>query len=385
MDWPLKDGGFAGDYADGWKVDYTRPIANGPTVVGFDEYFGISASLDMPPYVFIEGDRCRGVPTVEKTWIRKGPAHADFEAIDVLPALATRSVDYIGRRAADARAGRPFFLYLPLTAPHTPIVPTADWQGKSGLNAHADFVMQTDAAVGQVLAALDRHGLADTTLVIFTSDNGCSPQANFPELAAKGHDPSAGFRGHKADVYDGGHRVPFIVRWPGKVKPGTTSDQLTCLTDLMATCADVLGAKLPDAAGEDSFSFLSALDGRATGPLREAVVHHSMNGSFAVRQGNWKLALCPGSGGWSRPRPGRDDASKLPPVQLYDMAADPGERTNVHDQHPEVVARLTRLLDKYVADGRSTPGPAQQNAVAVDVRKAGREAQRPPARGKGGK
>jgi arylsulfatase A-like enzyme len=370
MDWPLKDGGFATDYPDGWKVDYAQPIVNGPTAVGFDEYFGISASLDMPPYVFVANDRATAVPTVEKTWIRKGPAAADFEAIDVLPALTAKAVEYIGRRAT---AGTPFFLYLPLNAPHTPILPTADWQGKSGLNPYGDFVMQTDATVGRVLDALDRAGVADDTLVIVTSDNGCSPLADFPALTAQGHNPSYHFRGHKADIFDGGHRVPFLARWPGRIKPGTTSDQLVCLTDLMATCADILGAKLPDAAGEDSVSLLPALEGRAAGPLREAVVHHSIYGAFAVRQDQWKLELCPGSGGWSAPRPGRDDTSQLPPVQLYDLGSDVGETTNVQDKHPDVVARLTRLLERYVAEGRSTPGAPQRNTGEVDIwNRAGR-------------
>ncbi len=379
MDWPLKGGVVATGYADQWQVDYARPIANGPTAVGFDEYFGISASLDMPPYVFITGDRATAVPTVEKQWIRKGPAAADFEAIDVLPTLTRRAVEFIGR----AKGGGPFFLYLALTAPHTPILPQREWQGQSGLNAYGDFVMQVDDAVGQVIDALDRAGLADDTLVVFTADNGCAPAADFPALARQGHHPSYHFRGHKADIFDGGHRVPFLVRWPGRVKPGTASDQLTCLTDLMATLADILGAKLPDDAGEDSVSILPALEGRVAGPLREAVVHHSADGSFAIRQGRWKLELCPGSGGWSSPRPGRDDQSRLPPVQLYDMAGDAGEQANVQDKHPEVVARLTRLLEKYTAEGRSTPGPPQKNTGTVDVWKAGREARKPPQAGIG--
>ncbi|MCA9202616.1 MAG: arylsulfatase, partial [Planctomycetales bacterium] len=172
MNWPLKDGGFASQDADGWKVDYTAPIQEGPNAVGFDEFFGISASLDMPPYVFIRNDRSVGVPTVEKKWIRQGPAHVDFEAIDVLPRITTEATNFIDRHAAAAKDGRPFFLYFPLNAPHTPILPTAEWQGKSGLNSYADFVMQVDDTVGQVMAALERHGLAENTLVVFTSDNG---------------------------------------------------------------------------------------------------------------------------------------------------------------------------------------------------------------------
>jgi arylsulfatase A-like enzyme len=373
MDWPLKEGGFAEGDGDSKGVDYTGPIRNGPTTVGFDTFFGISASLDMPPYIFIEDDRCRGVPTVEKTWIRKGPAAADFEAIDVLPTLTEKSVAYIDRWAGEAKSGKPFFLYLPLAAPHTPILPVAEWRDRSGIGPYADFVMQVDRTVGRVLEALERNGLADDTLVIFTSDNGCSPAADFAALAARGHNPSYHFRGHKADIFEGGHRIPFLARWPGKVAPGTTSDQLVCLTDLMATCAEILGVRLPEGAGEDSVSILPALLGRATGPLREAVVHHSINGSFAIRRGDWKLELCPDSGGWSAPRPGRDDASGLPPVQLFDLAADVGERRNVQDGHPEVVDALTRLLERYVADGRSTPGSPQQNTGRVEIRKGAGE------------
>lgn len=369
MDWPLREGGYARNEADGWKVDYTLPIQNGPITLGFDRFFGIAASLDMPPYVFIEQDRVLGLPTVEKTWIRTGPAHADFEAIDVLPTLTRRAAQFLADHAAGARTNAPFFLYLALSAPHTPILPTAEWQAKSGLNPYADFVMQTDQSVGQVLDALDREGLTTNTLVFFASDNGCSPEAKFPELAAKGHHPSAAFRGHKADIFDGGHRVPFLVRWPGRVRAGSISDQLVCLVDLMATCAELLDVRLPDTAGEDSVSVLPALFERASQPLREAVVHHSINGSFSIRQGAWKLALCADSGGWSAPKPGTPAARALPPVQLYNLASDPGERTNVQDQHPEVVKRLTGLLERYVANGRSTPGAPQTNTAPVTIRR----------------
>jgi arylsulfatase A-like enzyme len=362
-------------------VDYAKPFAGGPLAFGFDHFFGIAGSLDMVPYTFLEDDRVAKQPTEDQDFAmmlgrkpgrtRKGPTAPGFDAADMLPQLTRRAVAYIDERA---KAEKPFFLYLPLASPHTPILPTSEWQGKSGLNPYADFVMQTDAAVGEVLAALKKHGLAENTLVIFTSDNGCSPQAQFPQLRAKGHDPSAGFRGHKADVYEGGHRVPFLVRWPGRIKPGK-SDRLVCLTDVFRTCAELAGAAVPDAAGEDGVSFASAWAGQ--GPARTDVVHHSINGSFAIRRGKWKLCLCPGSGGWSAPRPGRDDATKLPPAQLFDLAADPAEKVNLIDKYPEVAAQLTKLLEKQVADGRSTPGTPQANAVAVDVRKAGREAVRP--------
>ena len=394
MDWVKKEGKTVAELnvesADQiHNVDYAQPIKNGPNAVGFDYYYGISASLDMVPYTFIENDRVTKLPTVDKDFpmflgraqgkCRLGPAAPDFEVEDVLPTLTTKAIGYVKSRAAEAKAGKPFFLYLPLASPHTPIAPTKEWQGKSGLNFYADFVMQTDAAIGQLLAELDKQALAENTLVIVTSDNGCSPQADFPALLAKGHNPSYEFRGHKADIFDGGHRVPFLVRWPARVKAGTLSQQLLCLTDFMATAAEIIGAKPPDNAAEDSVSFLPALLGTAKASLREAVVHHSINGSFAIRQGNWKLELCRDSGGWSDPRPGTPKATALPPVQLFDLDKDIGEQINVQDKHPEVVARLTKLLEKYVADGRSTPGTPQQNAVPVQLVKTAKAA---PAKAK---
>jgi arylsulfatase A-like enzyme len=237
--------------------------------------------------------------------------------------------------------------------------------------------MQTDAAVGEVLEALDRLGQADRTLVILTSDNGCSPEADFPALLARGHHPSHHFRGHKADIYEGGHRVPFLVRWPGVVRPGATSDQLVCLNDVVRTAADAAGLAVPTTAAEDSFSFLPVLRGEQSAGLRTAVVHHSINGSFAIREGDWKLCLCPGSGGWSAPRPGRDDVSQLPPMQLFNLHDDVGEQHNLQADHPEVVTRLTTLLETLVMNGRSTPGPAQSNAVPVEIRKAERPRPQP--------
>ena len=295
MDWIKKPGGDVAELnietpAQVWNVDFTKPIKNGPTSVGFDYYFGISASLDMVPYCFIENDRVTAQPTATNriammhgrtnAYTREGPAAPGFTGYEVLPTLTQKAVDYIGQRAADAKAGKPFFLYLPLNGPHTPILPLPEWRGKSGLNPYADFVMQVDWSIGQVLQALDKTGLAENTLVIVTSDNGCSPQARFEELLSKGHNPNFIFRGNKADIYDGGHHIPFIARWPGKVKAGAKSDQLICLADFMATVAEIVGEKLPANAGEDSVSILPALLGKDTRPLREAIVHHSINGSF---------------------------------------------------------------------------------------------------------
>ena len=334
------------------------PITDGPTARGFDYFFGISASLDMPPFAFIENDRYTEAPTAQKTWVRKGPAAPGFEAVDVLPALTRKTIEIIGQRAADAQAGKPFFIYLPLASPHTPIVPTPEWQGKSGLGAYGDFVMQTDAAVGEILAALDKAGLAENTLVIFTSDNGCSPAAGTPKLEAQGHFASAESRGYKADIWEGGHRVSFLVRWPARVKAGTRSDRVICHTDFLATCAEILGAKLPDTAGEDSVSLLPTLLGAESPAPREPVVHHSISGKFAIRQGPWKLELCAGSGGWSK-----GGGPESP--QLYDVVADPGETKNLAAAKTDVVSDLTARLEKIVTEGRSTPGPKQANDVPV--------------------
>ncbi|QDT18431.1 sulfatase family protein [Gimesia chilikensis] len=380
MDWTLKDGGIATEKSynkktnPGWDVDYSKPIQNGPNSVGFDYFYGISASLDMPPYVYIENNKSQGIPTVTKAFFRDGPAHKDFEAIDVLPRITEKTVQIIDEHAAASKKGKPFFIYFPLNAPHTPILPTPEWQGKSGINAYCDFVMQVDDTVGQVMQALKKQGIHENTLVIFTADNGCSPAANFKEMADKDHQPSYRFRGHKADIYEGGHRVPFIANWPARVKAGTHSDQLICLTDLMATAADIVGAKLPDNAGEDSVSILPALEGKDTQPVREAAVHHSIRGAFSIRKDHWKLEFCPGSGGWSFPKPGKDDLSQLPPIQLYDLNADLNEQKNLQSEYPEVVKELTDLLQSYVDRGRSTPGAPQENNGDVDIFEAGKSA-----------
>jgi arylsulfatase A len=328
-------------------------IIGGPITRGFDYFWGCSNARTMSG--LIENDR-----VVE-----------NLPPIEMLPRLERQAVAYVADHAAAAKAGKPFFLYVPLTSPHTPILPTPEWQGSSGLGAYGDFMMQTDAVVGKILAALDTHGLAENTLVIFTADNGCSPQADTPGLEKQGHFASAQFRGYKADIWEGGHRVPFFVRWPGRIAPRTTSAQVICHTDLLATCAELLDAKLPATAGEDSESFLPALRGVTRAPRRDAVVHHSIEGKFSIRQGPWKLILGPGSGGWGKPGDPAARAAGLPEVQLYDLERDLAESRNLAAANPAVVARLTALLDRYVAEGRSTPGPRQSNDAPIDLQKDG--------------
>jgi arylsulfatase A len=360
------------------SVDYGQPFANGPATLGFDHFFGIAASLDMVPYTYLENDHVVAFPAIEASFpmmadrpngprTRKGPAGEGFAAVDVLPKITREAVDWIGARA---KSDTPFFLYLPLNGPHTPSLPTPEWTGRSELNAYADFVMQVDATVGAVLDAIDKNKLRERTLIIFTSDNGCSPQARIDELRGKGHDPSAGFRGTKADLWEAGHRVPFLVRWPGKVPPGRVSDSLICLTDFFATCAEIVGKPLPETAGEDSVSFLPALQGEPS--PRKTLVSHSIAGHFAIRRENLKLCLTSGSGGWSAPRPGAPAAAGLPAVQLYDLESDRAETRNLATERQDDVKALTELLESYVREGRSTPGPRQSNTVEVQIRKSTR-------------
>lgn len=345
-----------------WRGFFAKPIAGGPTTRGFDSYFGTDVP-NWPPFCFIENDRTLGIPTGflpvsdigHNRASQQGPALKDWKLEDILPTLGERAAAFL---ADAATRPEPFLLYLPLTAPHTPLAPVDEWKNKSGLNIYADFVMQTDATVGRVLDALERSGAADHTLVIFTSDNGCAPYIGTSELEQKGHYPSGPLRGYKSDAWEGGHRVPFLVRWPGTVKPGSVCNQLVEQADIFRTLADVLGTKLPDNAGEDSFSLLPLLHG-AGKTIREHAVSASSNGVPAVRSGDWKYIPAPGSGGWSQ----GGDPSR--PVQLYNLAEDLAETKNLAAAMPEKVAEMKTLLEKVITAGRSTPGAPQKNDVEV--------------------
>ena len=349
MDLPTTDGKPAGRK----NVDWAGRIGRSPLSNGFDSFFGILGSLDMDPFIWVRNDRFVGTCTTVKTWVSRGPAEASFEAVDVLPRLGDEAERFIRSRKGKAE---PFFLYLPLSAPHVPIVPSKAFQGKSGIGAYGDFCMEIDSVVGRVRAALEEIGCLEETLLIFSADNGCAYGANLPHLAKQGHFPSAGRRGYKTDVYDGGHRVPFVVHWPATVAPGSKTHHPICLTDFFATCAELVGFPLGNDMAEDSASFLPLLKGmQPPTPLHEAIVHHSGDGSFAIRKGKWKLLLCPGSGGNSPVRNAQAVKQGLPPTQLFDVEADPAEKTNLQAQHPEVVKALTALLERYKTSGRSVP------------------------------
>ena len=267
----------------GKKIDFTKSVKNGPDINGFDQYYGHCSSLDMPPYVWVDTgqitappDREEGVTKAEDRygWYRKGPIGSDFNIPEVLPHLFDKSMDYVKSQAEHAKEGKPFFLYLALPAPHTPIVPVPPYKDASGLNPYADFVMQLDDLMGQLLHTVKESGLDDNTLVIFTSDNGCSPEANFPLLQEKGHNPSGKYRGHKADIYEGGHRVPFIVRWPGEIEEGRKTEAMTCLTDVYATLEAITGQEKQTLGGEDGYSLLPVFQGE-TSSNRDTLISHS--------------------------------------------------------------------------------------------------------------
>jgi arylsulfatase A len=343
-----------------WRAVFSQPIPGGPTARGFNEYFGTDVP-NWPPYCFIENDRTVGVPSEflpagllkDHLASKNGPALKDWDLNAILPTLADRASSFIERQA---KAKQPFLLYLPLTAPHEPLAILPEWRGKSGLIPYADFVMETDATVGRVLDALEESGEAASTLVLFTSDNGKAAYTGAAELERLGHFSSGPLRGYKTSVYEGGHREPFIVRWPGVVQPGSVCRQLVHQADLLATLADIWGAKLPDNAGEDSFSLLPLLKGGEK-PVRESAVSCAANGTPGLRKGPWKLIFAP-------------DAKEKTAVQLYNLDDDIGEAKNVAAEKPELVAEMSALMEKLITSGRSTPGAPQKNDVKV-VRHSG--------------
>jgi arylsulfatase A-like enzyme len=330
------------------KTDYTKELRPAPADYGFGEYFGIPASLDMPPYLYIDGRRAVELPTATigdngeakrgQYW-RGGGIAPGFRMEEVVPKITARAVEFVKKPG-------PFFAYVPLPAPHTPWVPAAQYQGKSRAKLYGDFVEQLDDSVGQILAACD----VTNTLVIFTSDNGAPWEKRDMEENG-GHWANRMWRGQKSDVYEGGHRVPFLVRWPGQVKAGTVSDVPVCHVDILRTACQAAGITVPQGAGEDSFAMQPALAGaKGEKAVRPHLISHAGNGLFAIREGGWKLIEGLGSGGFTQPvkvdpKPGG------PRGQLFHLAVDPYERDDVYGQHPEQVARLQKLLDAARARG----------------------------------
>ena len=371
----LKRAGYATACVGKWHLgleggaadrDFAKPIQGGPLDRGFDRFFGLHASLDIPPYYYIRDRGVEAAPTetigdsrsegwtrIQGAFWRGGKIAPGFSHDQVLPRFATESLAFLADRRKTA-PDKPFFLYLPLAAPHTPWLPTGTFEGKTKASMYNDFVHQVDAVVGQVLDALDKLGQADNTLVIFTSDNG--PVWYPMDTRKYGHNPTAPLRGIKADAWEGGHRMPFIARWPGRVKPRTTCDAMICFTDMLATFAAIVGRKLPADAGEDSVNILPLLLGEKTDkPPRTTLVIERR----VIRDGPWKLILGRPDSGISR--------LGLPPAErkrfektngcLYNLADDPAEQNDLYARRPQIVARLKTLMARYQKEGRSTPAP----------------------------
>ncbi len=348
------------------KTDYSQPLSPGPISSGFNYYFGIPASLDMTPYLYFENEHVVQPATehIKKgkharnggggLW-RAGAIAPDFKHIDVLPTLATKAESYITERGKQPQ--QPFFLYMPLPSPHTPWIPTAEFHGTSEAGVYGDFVHQTDDVIGRVVASLKSNGLFDNTLIVVTSDNGSHWRAS--EINKYNHLANGNFRGMKADIYEGGHRVPFVASWPNNIPSGHISDENLSLVDLLATFAAITGSDLPHNAGEDSYNLLRRLKGDNTGkPIREATVYHSLRGMFAIQQGPWKYIDGQTSGGFKAPVELKNilkNTPNAPAGQLYNLDVDPSESNNLYIQQPVKVAELKALLQRYQEQGYSRP------------------------------
>jgi len=351
----------APDDGEHGRTDYDAPLRPGPVSAGFEHYFGIPASLDMEPYLYIEdaGVFEEATETVEASAMRRyggdgywraGDIAPGFDFLQVTPTLFDRAGGYLEQRAA-AGDDRPFFLYLPLPSPHTPWMPLPEFEGVSGAGVYGDFVSQVDAGVGRLLDALDSLDLASNTLVLFTSDNG----AHWIEadIEQTGHRANGSLRGQKADIHEGGYRVPFLARWPGRLPAGPVRGELAGLVDVFRTLTSILEAEVPDGAAEDSVDLGAVLRGEDTPPPRNSLIHHSSRGMFAIRSHDldgpeaprkWKLIEGLGSGGFTQPRqlapePGGADG------QLYDLVADPAETNDIYVDRPDIVERLTAELE----------------------------------------
>lgn len=349
------------------EIDFSKEVSRSPNTVGFDYSYCILASLDIPPYVYVENNKPTAVPDsiVPGTSIgqydfwRTGPLAPDLRFDDVLPNFTRRAVGFIEKQNEE----KPFFLYFPLAAPHTPIVPSKEFQGKSGVNPYLDFCLEVDWSVGEIIKALKQKGVYENTIVVFASDNGSSSRsANYPVLLSNGHNSSGGVRGAKGDIFEGGHRIPFIMSYPKLLKEKREYTKPVSLVDFMATAADVTNFELNDQMAEDSFSLYRLLqDSKADLPERP-VVNAASSGALALRDGQWKLEMCAGSGGWlSHPTNKEAAEAGLPKYQLYNLSADPTEQYNLIESNRDRVVEMTSELTNYVKNGRTTSGASQKN------------------------
>ncbi|WP_246112852.1 sulfatase family protein [Allorhodopirellula solitaria] len=377
-----KDQGYRTAMVGKWHLGfrehgYDQPLPGGPVDCGFDHFFGIRASTDIPPYFYIRDDHAVEEPTeriaanrsenwspIQGAFWRAGGIAPNLQLDNVLERFTDEAIKVIEQHAAqngpsdDEQPAQPLMLYLAYPAPHTPWLPAERFAGKSKVGMYGDFVMMVDAEIGRVTQSLRTAGMEEETLLIFTSDNG--PVWYEDDTRRYQHDSAGGLRGMKADAWEAGHRMPLIVRWPGRVPADSHSEQLVCFTDFLATFADVLDVTLPKNAGPDSFSFLPALLGNSsqTATMRKQWVMQagSVRSMMTIREGNWKLITELGSGGFSKPK--RQQPSEGgPTAQLYDLKADPAERTNLFAERPDIVIRLQAALNEIVHNHHSRPTP----------------------------
>lgn len=335
-------------------VDYSKPIEHGPTDLGFDYFYGISASLDMPPYCFIENNKTVGIPSVEKhpkhfgQQGREGLMVPGWKDETVNEELTQKAISFI-QNHKETDSNKPLFMYFGLTGPHTPWEASEAFKGKSSIGERGDMILELDNTVGRIVKTLKSLSMWDNTLFVLTSDNGPHPKTE--EITMYQHQPAGKYKGQKADIWEGGHRVPFISSWPRLVENPGITNELICLTDLLKTCSDIVNTPLPKEQGEDSISFLPILNGEVSN--RYSIVHHSITGMYSIRIGEWKLVLGQGSGGFHTfdanpqkiglPTQGKDEVDGIP-GQLYNMDKDPSEKNNAYLDHPKIVKRLTEEL-----------------------------------------
>jgi len=365
---------------EGLDIDYSKPIQYGPLDYGFDYFFGTAASLDQPPYVYIENDQILGDPKVlaglpkldragpsqNEAW-QLGPYAPEYE-VRKTPSIMQRKVLDVLDEFTEEKHNQPFFLYYPTHLVHGPLFPDDAFKGLSGIGKYGDFVLQLDHYVGEIIDKLKKEDIFDETVFIFTSDNGASNIIDFEDLEEKGHHPSYHFRGKKSHIWEGGHREPTIISYPPLVEPGSVSNHMLSHSDMYRTLADLIHYKVNDEAAEDSFSAVSVLEGEKDS-VRKDIIHSAGDGGFSIRRDFWKLNIVRGGGGFDDSfdveKEGEERESqalhKFEPAELFDLKNDISEQNNVIDEYPELVEELTKSLASYIRKGRSTKGEPQEN------------------------
>ena len=341
------------------NVDYSKKVKGGPSEHGFDYSYIVPASLDMVPYCYLRNGKTVETPDSytkgrnedehgRGVFWRAGPASPSFEFSEVLPNFIDTACNYIARHA---NKEKPFFLYLPLPAPHTPWLPKEEYNGSSRAGTYGDFVIMVDDMIGKVIRKIESLGLTENTFIIVTSDNGADWRPE--DIEKHGHKANFVFKGRKADIYEAGHRIPFIARWDGVIPKGSISEETMCATDLMATLAGMLNVPLKEGSAEDSYNLWPAFIGKSyQSPIRDATVHQSLHGFLSIRKGSWKFTPHRGSGGFTKPDYIKPDEEEAPGT-LYNLEDDPGELNNLYKEKPELVQELSLLLDKIRKQGYS--------------------------------